>query len=79
MLAEAGRPLPQVGIENCHNNYGGVPETGKGTLYPTDLDECPYTFFRTSADIHSEWSRIMYNLQTTVPFLTGTKPLSRLV
>ena len=77
MLADAGKTLSKVGIENCHNNYGGTPETGTGTIYPTDLDACPYTFFRSSADIHNEWSRIVYNLQTTVPFLTGDAPLSR--
>lgn len=52
-------------IENCH----------WGQTVPT-LDWCPFSFFRTSGDIHPNWARMFENLQSVVPF-TGEEPLSR--
>merc|ERR1712216_221478 len=41
------------------------------------VSECPYNFYRTSGDIGTYWDRVLSNLASTTPVLTGDKPLSR--
>ena len=53
---------------------GRLPGHCTGT---TDVSDCPYSFYRTSGDIYHTWGAMLANLASTVPFLTGTKPLSR--
>ena len=75
LLNETGR---SVMIENCHwgqtipgQTTGDAPCTGLGM--PSD---CPYNFFRSSADIKNNWKSMYGNLQTTRKY-QGNPPLSR--
>jgi hypothetical protein len=39
-----------------------------GETMPSD---CPYNLYRTSGDIGTYWDRVLSNLGSTLPFLTG--------
>ena len=70
LLIRGARPaLGKFPLENCHNDYGDALTTG--TQYPIDLATCPFTTFRTSSDIRPVWERVIHNLQTVIPYLSG--------